>query len=154
MYAKNPNATVLRLLFTFVKVNTSEYIREKGLKVTPVRLKVLDELSNTHQALSHTELEATFNKVDRITLYRTLKDFEESGLVHKIIGPDGITRFAGCRHDCPDVTHTEDHVHFNCEKCQKMYCLEHTHTPSINLPSGFTAKGINTMVYGICKSCS
>jgi len=135
-------------------VTTTEHIREKGLKATPVRMKVLEELGNTHQALSHTELEATFSKVDRITLYRVLKDFEESGIVHKIIGPDGTTRFAVCKHDCPDVTHTEDHVHFNCTRCLKMFCLEHTHTPSIKLPSGFSATGINTMVHGVCKHCA
>jgi Fur family transcriptional regulator, ferric uptake regulator len=135
-------------------VDASEYIREKGLKATPVRLKVLEELGNTHQALSHTELEATFGKVDRITLYRALKDFEESGVVHKIIGPDGVTRFASCSHDCPDITHTEDHVHFNCQRCQKMYCLEHTITPLIKLPKGFTATGINTVVNGICNNCA
>jgi Fur family transcriptional regulator, ferric uptake regulator len=140
--------------FTFAPVNSSEHIREKGLKATPVRLKVLEELSNTQQALSHTELEATFNKVDRITLYRALKDFEESGIVHKIIGPDGTTRFAVCKHDCPDETHTEDHVHFNCLRCHKMFCLEHTHTPVIKLPQGFTATGINTLVNGICRDCA
>ncbi|MCF8449884.1 MAG: transcriptional repressor [Taibaiella sp.] len=154
MYVKIANATLLRLFFIFAAVNATELIREKGLKATPVRLKVLEELSNTQQALSHTELEATFNKVDRITLYRTLNDFEESGIVHKIIGPDGITRFASCKHDCPDVTHTEDHVHFNCSRCHKMFCLEHTHTPAIKLPSGFAATGINTLVHGICSNCA
>lgn len=145
---------MLRLCFIFVLVNVTDYIREKGLKATPVRLKVLEELSGTHQALSHTELEATFNKVDRITLYRVLKDFEEAGIVHKIIGPDGTTRFAVCKHDCPGVTHTEDHVHFNCLSCHKIFCLEHTHTPIIKLPTGFRSTGINTIVQGVCKHCA
>ena len=129
-------------------------IREKGLKATPVRTKVLQELSDTHEALSQNELEATFHKVDRITLYRALKDFEELGIVHKIIGPDGVTRFAVCRHDCPDTVHTEEHVHFNCTRCQKIFCLEHTHTPVIKLPAGFTVTGINMLVHGVCKNCS
>ena len=113
-------------------VSGTEYIRGKGLKVTPVRLKVLEELQDTHQAMSHTELEATFGKVDRITLYRALKDFEEAGIVHKIVGADGITRFAVCSHDCPDVTHTDDHVHFNCSRCHKMFCRSIRMRPASN----------------------
>ena len=129
-------------------------IREKGLKATPVRTKVLQELADTQEALSQNDLEATFKKVDRITLYRALKDFEELGIVHKVIGPDGVTRFAVCRHDCPDMVHTEEHVHFNCTHCQKVFCLEHTHTPIIKLPAGFTVTGINMLVHGVCKNCS
>lgn len=141
-------------LFYLRTVNTSEYIRGKGLKVTPVRLKVLEELQITHLAMTHTELEATFSKVDRITLYRVLKDFEEAGIVHKIVGSDGVTRFAVCSHDCPGITHTDDHVHFNCMRCQKMFCLEHTHVAPVKLPSGFTISSVNTLVHGICKNCA
>ncbi|GAA4469817.1 hypothetical protein GCM10023093_29950 [Nemorincola caseinilytica] len=135
-------------------MNGTEYIRGKGLKVTPVRLKVLEELQDTHLAMSHTELEATFGKVDRITLYRALKDFEEAGIVHKIVGADGVTRFAVCSHDCPDVTHTDDHVHFNCTRCHKMFCLEHTHAPALKLPAGFTPTSVHTLVHGVCKHCA
>jgi Fur family ferric uptake transcriptional regulator len=124
------------------------------MKATPVRLKVLEVLSTTHLALSPSELENSFSKVDRITLYRTLKDFEEAGMIHKIIDTDGVTRFAFCNNDCPDATHTEDHVHFNCKKCHKMFCLAHVQTPSLQLPDGFTSTGINTVVHGICKYCS
>lgn len=135
-------------------MNVTEYIREKGLKATPVRLKVLEVLQSGHLAYSHTEMEATFSKVDRITLYRVLKDFEEAGLVHKIIDMEGVTRFAVCKHSCPDTTHSEDHVHFNCQKCHKMFCLEKVHTPTIKLPAGFTSIGINTLIHGLCKHCA
>ncbi|MBX2906224.1 MAG: transcriptional repressor [Taibaiella sp.] len=135
-------------------MNVASTIREKGLKVTPVRTKVLQQLSGTDEALSQSDLESTFGKVDRITLYRALKDFEELGIVHRVVGPDGVTRFAVCRHDCPDTAHTEEHVHFNCTRCQKVFCLEHTHTPVIKLPDGFTITGINMLVHGLCKNCS
>lgn len=132
----------------------AEHIREKGLKATPARLKVLEALQKSHQAFSHTELEATFSKVDRITLYRVLKDFEEAGMVHKIIDFEGVTRFAVCKHSCPDTTHSEEHVHFNCQKCQKMYCLEKVTTPLVKLPKGFTAAGMTTIVHGVCDACA
>jgi Fur family ferric uptake transcriptional regulator len=135
-------------------MTTTETIREKGLKATPVRLKVLELLQNSTLAFAHTDLEAKFSDVDRITLYRVLKDFEESGIVHKIIDMAGVTRFAICKHSCPDSTHSEDHVHFNCTHCQKLFCLEHTHLPSVKLPTGFIASGTNILVFGTCSDCS
>lgn len=130
-----------------------EHIRDKGLKATPVRLKVMEVLQSGHLAYSHTELESTFNKVDRITLYRALKDLDEAGLVHKIIDRDGITRFAVCKHNCPDTTHTEEHVHFNCITCHKMICLEKVHVPAPVLPPGFRITGTQTIIHGTCDLC-
>jgi len=135
-------------------MTATESIHEKGLKVTPVRLKVLELLQSSSLAFAHNELEATFSKVDRITLYRVLKDFEEAGIVHKIIDMEGVTRFAVCKHSCPDTTHSEDHVHFNCRECHKMFCLDNVHIPPVKLPSGFKTLGINTLVHGICNNCS
>lgn len=131
-----------------------DYIREKGLKATPTRQKVLEVLQGSHLAYSHTELEATFKEVDRITLYRVLRDFEEAGIVHKIMDIDGVTRFAVCKHTCPDSAHSEDHVHFNCQVCHKMFCLENLHIPAIKLPAGFVPKGVNTLVHGVCQQCN
>lgn len=135
-------------------MTVSEYIRDKGLKATPARLKVLEIMLDSQQAFSHNELESALSKVDRITLYRVLNDFEEAGLVHKIVDMDSVTRFAVCKDTCPHSTHSEDHVHFNCQKCHKMFCLEKVYTPLISLPAGFRSNGINTMIHGICKHCA
>ena len=135
-------------------MNSSAYLREKGLKATPVRLKVLELLQESQQAFTHTGLEATLDKVDRITLYRVLKDFEDAGIVHKIMDMDGVTRYAVCKDSCPHTAHTEEHAHFSCAKCLKMYCLDKVHTPTINLPAGFQPVGIHTLVHGICKYCA
>jgi Fur family ferric uptake transcriptional regulator len=135
-------------------MDISEQIRDKGLKATPARLDVIKILANTQQAYSHAELELTFNNMDRVTLYRILKDFEDAGLVHKIIDIDGVTRFALCRHSCPDGHHVDDHVHFNCRGCHKMFCLEKVQAPHIKMPIGFKAVGSHTLIYGYCKSCS
>jgi Fur family transcriptional regulator, ferric uptake regulator len=134
-------------------MDVSEQIREKGLKATPARLEVIKILANTQQAYAHAELESLFD-MDRVTLYRILKDFEDAGLVHKIIDIEGVTRFALCRHSCPDGHHVDDHVHFNCRSCHKMFCLEKVQAPHIKMPVGFTATGSHTLIYGYCKSCS
>jgi Fur family ferric uptake transcriptional regulator len=114
---------------------------------------VLQLLQESSQAYAHNELEAVFDKIDRITLYRILKDFEEAGIVHKIMDTAGITRFAVCGDSCPHSAHTEGHAHFSCAKCLKMYCLEKVHAPLLSLPEGFSAVGVQTLVHGICKFC-
>ena len=83
------------------EMDVLQHIREKGLKATPARLKVIKFLENSHQAYSHAELETLFSKMDRVTLYRILNDFEEVGLLHKIIDIEGVTRFAVCKATCP-----------------------------------------------------
>ncbi len=135
-------------------MDIAHQIRDKGLKVTPSRLGVMEVLGQNHQAYAHADLELLFKDMDRVTLYRVLNDFEEAGLVHKIIDMDGVTRFALCKHSCPDTHHADEHVHFSCQACHKMFCLENVSSPVFNIPSGFKAIGQNILVYGFCKTCS
>ena len=131
-----------------------QQIREKGLKVTPARLNVIKVLSSSHTAYSHSELEALFGSMDRVTLYRILKDFEDVGLVHKILDVQGVTRFALCKHSCPDTHHADEHVHFNCSSCHKVFCLDKVHVPELKMPGGFKVMGLQTLIYGLCKHCN
>ncbi len=135
-------------------MDLSTQIREKGLKATPSRLNVIQVLGSNHLAYAHAELEALFSDMDRVTLYRVLNDFEEAGLVHKIIDVDGVTRFALCKHSCPGAHHADEHVHFNCRGCHKMFCLENVPAPNVKIPLGFKVSGVQTLIYGYCKSCS
>ena len=131
-----------------------QQIRDKGLKATPARQLVYGELTRSHMAYSHAELEALFIDMDRVTLYRILKDFEDAGLVHKVFDTQGSTRFAICHHTCPGKHHAENHVHFNCNDCGKMFCLQAVQTPEINIPSGFKVAGMHTLIYGSCEKCN
>lgn len=131
-----------------------QQIRDKGLKATPARLDVIKVLGSSHMAYSHSELESLFSKMDRVTLYRVLKDFEDAGLVHKIMDVQGVTRFALCKHSCPDEHHADEHVHFNCSACHKMFCLEKVQMPELKMPGGFKVTGLQTLIYGLCKNCN
>ena len=151
---RNIVAFALSLLFQKVVMDYMLQLREKGLKVTPSRLNVIKVLDSSHLAYSHSDLESLFSKMDRVTLYRILKDFEDAGIVHKIMDIDGVTRFAICKSTCPDGHHTDDHVHFNCKACHKMFCLEKVQVPHLKMPQGFKAMGLHTLIYGLCENCS
>ncbi len=135
-------------------MNAAQEIKDKGLKVTTARVKVLDVLQPDGLALSHMELEPMLGKIDRITLYRILNDFEEVGLVHKVIDIDGVTRFALCKHNCTTHHHNDNHLHFNCTACHKMYCMDNLPVAAVNLPKGFKATGQSTIIYGLCSGCN
>jgi Fur family ferric uptake transcriptional regulator len=60
-------------------------------------LKVLTEQTT---AISLADLEHTFEKADKVTLYRTLKTFEANKLIHSIDDETGSVKYALCTESC------------------------------------------------------
>jgi len=122
------------------------------IKPTAMRELVLKILTEQKIAISLTDLERKFDKVDRVTLYRTLKTFEENKLIHSIEDGTGSVKYALCLDSC--MCEPKDlHVHFSCIKCGQTYCLNDIPIPGIKLPSGFSLDSINMVVKGICVNC-
>lgn len=129
--------------------NKLEY---RNIKPTAMRELVLKVLSEQTAAISLADIEKTFEKADKVTLYRTLKTFEENKLIHSIDDGTGSVKYALCKEACQ--CHPEDlHVHFLCTKCKQTYCLNDIPVPSVNLPSHFTLENINMVIKGICSNC-
>ncbi len=132
--------------------NSGMQFENRNIKPTAMRELVLKVLSEQKAAISLTDLEQKFDKVDKVTLYRTLKTFEENKLIHSIDDGTGSIKYALCRESCQ--CHPEDlHVHFFCTKCKQTYCLNDIPIPSVNLPVHFTLENINMVVKGVCSNC-
>ncbi len=132
-----------------------EMLERHDLKKTRPRLSVLDILSKRQAATSQPDLEEVLgNEVDRVTLYRVLKTFEERGIIHKILDLNGTANYAMCGPACSAHSHYDEHVHFNCTACFRVYCLDHLAIPQLSMPHGFEAGTVNLIVYGICGDCS
>ncbi|MEJ7692865.1 transcriptional repressor [Daejeonella sp.] len=129
-------------------------LETKGIKPTAMRNLVLDYLSKQLSAVSLTEVERALAPVDRITVYRTLKTFEERCLVHSIDDGTGSPRYALCKEDCDESPHHDLHTHFHCNQCNETYCLPKTLIPSITLPDGFKQDEMSLLVKGLCQKCS
>jgi Fur family transcriptional regulator, ferric uptake regulator len=133
---------------------TSQMLTRHKLRHTPVRRAVLQVLSRSPFALSGHEIEQQMGSdVDRITLYRTLKTFEESGLIHRVIDTTDTVRYAACSVECSAHAHFDDHVHFKCTCCQHIYCLTQVAIPAVTLPSGFEVAARNYLLSGVCQEC-
>ena len=131
---------------------SDERLKSRNIKPTAMRELVLKILGEQDVAISLADLEQKFEKVDKVTLYRTLKTFEENKLIHSIDDGAGSVKYALCNETCQ--CHPKDlHVHFLCSKCKQTYCLNDIPVPSVNLPTHFTLENINMVVKGICSNC-
>lgn len=128
---------------------------KNGLKKTGARLQVLDILSHRNSATSQPYLENIIGKdIDRVTLYRILKTFEEKGIIHRVLDKQGTANYALCTNSCSEDHHHDEHVHFNCNNCLRVYCLDEVKIPAVKIEKGFKIEDMNLIVSGICKDCN
>lgn len=129
-------------------------LKQNALKVTPHRLRVLEEITQKDAAISQPDLEKIVGKeIDRVTLYRILSSFEEKGIVHKIFDLNGTATYAICTAACSENHHHDQHVHFICSVCNSVYCLEEISMPKIPVPTNFTLHSIALNAVGLCANC-
>ena len=130
-------------------------LKHHDLRITQVRLEVLQFFQTNKNALTHADLEAYFaKKFDRVTIYRTLTSFLENGLLHKIPDDSGIAKYALCHHEGTEHTHDDHHVHFKCKKCAKIECLHTLEIPKLQLPRKYKMENANLLIEGICAVCN
>lgn len=118
-----------------------------------MRLLVLEYLLERQTAISLNDIEKGMQPADRITIYRTLKTFEQKGLVHLIDDGTGTHKYALCNDACGPEEHHDLHVHFYCVDCKETYCLPNTKIPDIVLPQDFDLVEMNLVVKGHCDKC-
>lgn len=67
-----------------MKSDSDKQFETRNIKPTAMRELVLKVLSEQQAAISLADLKRKFEKADKVTLYRTLKTFEENKLIHNI----------------------------------------------------------------------
>jgi Fur family ferric uptake transcriptional regulator len=128
-------------------------LREHGLKSTPTRLAVISLFQNEKKVWSNASLlKKLGNDFDRVTLYRILTSFEESGIIHKIPDSNGNPSYALCHHQDHSHNHEDHHVHFKCLKCELVTCLD-IPFPEVRIPSEMRAIKHNYLIEGYCNQC-
>ena len=134
--------------------NIEDFLETKHIRPTAMRILTFKFLDGQQVATSLTDIEQAFNRSERTTLYRTLKTFEEHGVVHKIDDGSGGTKYALCEENCRCDLDTDLHLHFHCNNCGETVCLTNHKIPQINLPEGYLAEDVNLVVKGICEKCN
>lgn len=128
-------------------------IRGAGLRGTPARVAVLQELQRANSPLTHAELADILmpRGFDKATIFRNLNDLAEAGLASRTELGDHVWRFEPRDPQHPDGG---QHPHFVCTACGRVTCLgEMEFTPA----SKRRAKAIGTiteiLIKGRCESC-
>jgi Fur family ferric uptake transcriptional regulator len=137
------------------EVRAQAMIRRSGARLTGPRWRVLGELLRADQPLTHLDLqrrvEAGAEPIDRVTLYRVLDWLADTGLAHRVAGPDRVFRFSA-------HSSTGPHGHFRCVQCGRMYCLDAStevkRSVLATLPEGFTEEHVEVTVSGLCAECA
>ena len=133
----------------------SEYLKQKGLRVTPQRLKILEAFLHADDHVSMEELflivRTKDNTIGQVTVYRTLKLLCEAGLAMEIHFSDGIARYELAASD-------SHHDHMVCVACGKVIEI---YDPRIEKTQheladkyDFLLRGHVHNLYGICSACA
>lgn len=129
-------------------------LKNNQLSITGSRKKILELFLDSRGALAHGDIEKKIGeKIDRVTVYRTLQVFLEKGIIHTIPTSDNNIRYALCKNDCSQGHHHDNHVHFVCSACGNTSCLADVTIPKVKLPIGFEAEDYQMVVNGVCKDC-
>ncbi len=125
-----------------------------GVRNTPAKRFVIEHISQANKAISQRELQDSPNNIfDRVTLYRVLDRLVNEGILHRATDNSGIIRYAFCNHDHHEGNCSHHHLHFHCEICDEVICLDNI-IPMFELPEGFKTKQALFTIAGTCSKCN
>lgn len=134
-----------------MKKNIEQKLLLKNTNPTSMRILIYDFLEQSQIAMSLSEIESYFYKADRVTIYRTLKTFEEKGIVHSI-QENTTTKYILCHDDCDENIHKDWHLHFYCKNCKQTTCKEDFIIPQ-SKNNEYQLDEIKVFGKGICENC-
>lgn len=130
------------------------YLGEQGLKMTPERERILDEIFGAEGHFEADELTYRLRrkgeKISKATVYRTLPLLVKAGLIKEVIHGEKHLHYE-------HVHEGERHDHLICLKCGKIIEFEEQAIRKIEKQicqkNGFTPKKFVFEVFGYCSEC-
>ena len=128
-----------------------EKLRDKGVKVTPQRVAIIDYLDNnrTHPTVDdiYNNIVKLYPTISRATVYNTLDKLEEINEIIKLkIADENKVNYDY------DLT---PHHHFYCKKCKKIYDIAIScHHANKLEQDGHMVEEVHGYFKGICKECT
>jgi Fur family ferric uptake transcriptional regulator len=125
----------------------------KTTRNTTARSAVLELIAHSNVALSQVEIQKQLGDIcDRVTIYRVLDRLVNEDVIHKIATSTGTVKYASCNDNHHNQPHVHNHVHFSCDKCLSVTCLE-TVVPIFEIPKEYLVKEFNFILSGLCPNC-
>lgn len=114
-----------------------ELIKDKNIKLTTARVKLLEILKESERPLCYEEIKNDIS-MDKATFYRNISKFEEEGILNAFESNDKKRYFE---------VKLNPHAHFVCVECSRVECIKHI---DITLPN---YEINNVIINGKCPSC-
>ncbi len=114
-----------------------ELIKNKNIKLTTARVKLLEILKEADKPLCYEEIKNDIS-MDKATFYRNISKFEEEGILNAFESNDKKRYFE---------LKLKPHAHFVCVECNRVECIKDV---DIALP-GYEIN--NVIINGKCHSC-
>ncbi|QDU16191.1 Peroxide operon regulator [Gimesia maris] len=130
-----------------------ELLREYGVRATPARITVMQELRAATSPLSHADLADKLVPLgfDRATVFRNLNDLADAELILRAELGDHVWRFETFD---PDRPAGEKHPHFVCEGCGSITCLDTMEfTPVSKRRARAVGRITEILLKGHCLDC-
>ena len=129
-------------------------LETKGIQLTKKRLSVLNAFLYFQKPINLKTIREHIGGMDRVTLFRILSLFESKNIIHKITLDSGLIYYAICKEKCSsDSKCAHTHVHFLCNVCEDVSCLEIEDFPVLQ-HSGFSINNLSINASGTCNNCS
>ena len=128
-------------------------LNERKLKATTMRVAVLEQFYNESNAIALSKLQESLGDFDRVTLYRTIQSLVKTGMIHKALEEKHETFYALCN-DCTLHNHSHSHIHFKCDECGEVSCLDSNYSIQIKEDGVYKIKQLSIKASGICKNCA
>ena len=132
-----------------------EYLQSRGMRVTQQRLALVDHVFSRHehfdadQLMEQLPLSGQPGHVSRPTVYRTLGEFVDAGLLRKFV----LNGRSVYEHDYG----YPQHDHFHCTECNKLFEFENEKLQQIRDELGrehqFRVTGHRLIISGVCRDC-
>ncbi len=130
-----------------------QMLKAANLYHTKNRAAILKVLTKTNKPLSQEQIarKSGKNRLDKVTIYRTLESFCRTGLVHKAFIDKRAAHFElGNR--CEEIC---CHPHFTCKSCGVTNCLVGLSVPMVKgLKKGFVIHRQQVRLEGLCPACA
>lgn len=135
-----------------MKNKAEQLLASVSLRRTLPRLAIIEALLAADHPLSQEQIAESIglDTPNKTTIYRTLSNLVETGLVHEAFLDNRIQHYE-LSHNCGQKC---CHPHFTCSQCQQTVCITHVSAPIVELPKGFTLHRQQIRVEGICDKCA
>jgi Fur family ferric uptake transcriptional regulator len=131
-----------------------DFLKKKELKLTPQRVRIAETVFSAHKHFTAEQLYAWVKKVEplvgKVTVYRTLEQLVESGMVDEFSLKKGVSTYE-------HVAGHDHHDHLLCVRCGK---IEELSSPKLEKlkrdeaeKRGYEVISHTLKIYGLCPDC-